>query len=1718
MRSRLFNLISKITGFFIAAVLTCTSFIVFAAPANAATYTLGNAPENINISTSSAYIGDTSAPKVLFSAKNYSVDYPTRPYIAHLYDIDTNKLVDFTEFTTYASPSFTLNKAFINAGVHKYQVVISKVSSLYGYSAPNDLSTLSNIVGKSKIIEFERKPFMISLDVAKSSFEQMYGPLLTLNTFQYYNTGEYRNYIVDTTTGKIISSSNSLKSTSPNSSYDIGEEHLYQGVIGKTYVAGSSTILPKTINEIDGILAYSNIVSVSREPWKISLSITSSWEPYAMEIKNIKTGGGRYTLYVADDSTGEIFWNDSDKTKYPQEKYRIPNPRQINDASWATAYLALPYQYTDSSFNTAEPTNISQLKDIQATSKGFTKQTSGSITGPEEVAGGSNPSEPCSQTCKGDPVNVATGEFFENSTDLSLIGNGIVPNVSRSFSTINKDRLGLMGYGWRNAYEMKISAGNGTSIDNANQIKVEQENGAVSYFYKNLSGEYESASKTQATLVKDTTNGDLKFVRNGKNTFVFSNTTGVLKSINDVYGLKLSVNYDSNKLQSVSDTRENVLSFNYLPNGLISTITDQNGRSVQYFYDVNKQLTKIIDSTGVVKEYTYDNLRRVSTIKNPLGGVTTNFYDTSNRVVKQTDSLGHSLLFAYTGTMSDGNTRITYPNGLIVDEKYFSGQLTTKTESPGQPDVRVWKYSYDAGNNLISTVKPDGTSETNLYDKSGNVIKSIDAKGQAYNFTYDANNNLLTITNPLNETTHNTYDIYSNLTSTVNASGAKTTFTYDSDGLLVSSVSPLGNDSGANPADYTSSFSYTAKGQQANATNALGDKVKSEYDSLGRLIKTVAPRGTISGANENAFATQYTYNSLNLPAEVIDPLGNSTALTYDAMGNTLTAVDALGNVNSYTYDSAGNLLTFTNSLGQVVSYHYDSMNRIDSITDPALKTSYINYDKFGRVIETKDTLGRSVKQEWNNVDYKTASIDANNARTEYAYDFNGNVVNIKDANNAVSSLTYDSLNRNITIKDAQGNITKKEYDIIGRVKNTIDAAGKSSTFSYDSNGNLLSSTNALGKNRSWEYDVLGRKIQYTDEANKVESYSYDAGSNLVSKTRADGSIVGYTYDARNLLTNVDYPGTDADLAYIYDALGRKVSEQKGSEAATAYAYDAIGQLTSRGPPNSKVLYEYDVIGNTTKLTYPSGRVVNYGFDDASQLTTLTDAALGTVSYGYDTRGNKTSITLPNQVVESNVYDVNNRRTNVKIAKGADVIYSKNHAYSSVGNIIQQEKTGTGVSTPTLEDFSYDPLSQLTAQKKNSDGSAVNAYGYDAVGNLTTINGTVQSFDDSGKILTSGNKTFTYDGRNNRTSTVDTSVAVNNKNYNWAVNNLLTQVEKPSDSTVVNYAYDASGLLGTRSENNVLSNTFLWDTTASIPLMLSDGEFEYIYGNSRVPVAQVKVSNGEIKYLHSDINGSVTASTDASGTLTGSVVYSPYGTTVDAPVSKFGFAGEWTDPATGHSYLRARWLDTTTGTFLSEDPLTQSTGQAFGYTAGNPLQQIDPLGLFSLNPLDMIKQSVIDPILLEVEKPIKAVQKFASDSVNWIMDNPDHVSFALTNIAFVSSLIPGGQVISTIAGAGAFAFGLYATYKEAKKCLPDELPKNNCNPGNVALNAAGTVAGGAWYVGKVVNRYAAGKNIVEADKLINLENYGFVSAWISESVWAINLTTDVLNKIGDKCDN
>lgn len=116
------------------------------------------------------------------------------------------------------------------------------------------------------------------------------------------------------------------------------------------------------------------------------------------------------------------------------------------------------------------------------------------------------------------------------------------------------------------------------------------------------------------------------------------------------------------------------------------------------------------------------------------------------------------------------------------------------------------------------------------------------------------------------------------------------------------------------------------------------------------------------------------------------------------------------------------------------------------------------------------------------------------------------------------------------------------------------------------------------------------------------------------------------------------------------------------------------------------------------------------------------------------------------------------------------------------------------------------------------------------------------------------------------------------------------------------------ILPNNSTNNVAVKDFVGDENTNNALLLSDGDYEYVYGANRVPVAQVEIGTGEVEYLHADVNGSVIAATEQSGVLTGTTNYGAYGKRLGSAISRFGYAGEWTDPETSYVFLRARWYD------------------------------------------------------------------------------------------------------------------------------------------------------------------------------------------------------------------
>ncbi|MFC5740099.1 RHS repeat domain-containing protein [Dyella tabacisoli] len=105
----------------------------------------------------------------------------------------------------------------------------------------------------------------------------------------------------------------------------------------------------------------------------------------------------------------------------------------------------------------------------------------------------------------------------------------------------------------------------------------------------------------------------------------------------------------------------------------------------------------------------------------------------------------------------------------------------------------------------------------------------------------------------------------------------------------------------------------------------------------------------------------------------------------------------------------------------------------------------------------------------------------------------------------------------------------------------------------------------------------------------------------------------------------------------------------------------------------------------------------------------------------------------------------------------------------------------------------------------------------------------------------------------------------------------------------------------------------------------------------------------VTYIYTDPQGTPLAEADASGNITATFDYRPYGTQAlgNAPNGP-GYTSHVNDPDTGLVYMQARYYDPMVGRFVSLDPVGFGSGDVFGfsrfaYAENNPVMRIDPDG-------------------------------------------------------------------------------------------------------------------------------------------------------------------------------
>lgn len=1189
---------------------------------------------------------------------------------------------------------------------------------------------------------------------------------------------------------------------------------------------------------------------------------------------------------------------------------------------------------------------------VVATSGYISPSGNGPMTSGETV-GGYNPSEACSQSCEGDPVNTASGEFFLGGADLSVPSSGPQVGVLRNFATPRRNTDGMFGYGWSSSLDMTlIPTAGSTTLATATEITLRQENGSTAVFTRTTEDAFTAEARVLASLTQNT-DGTFAVVRKATDTFRFSGT-GQLLRVEDRNAQGVDLNYDAaGKLARISDDRGRFIDLTWSGPHVVSAV-DHMGRAVGYEYTASGELKRVTLPDGTTEAYTYDHDRRMVAISHADGGVTENSYDMANRVIQQVDPLGRATTFEY----GLGQTTVTDPTGAVTVDHYLDGQLTSVTRGVGTPLEAMTSYAYGTTNQVTSVTDPLGRTSRFSYDGYGNRTSATDPLGRMSTVTYDDWGNPTSITNAAGETTTFTYDTSGNLLTSTDPTGATTTITVNPDGTVASSTDPLGR---------TTTYTYDQHGYVATVTAPDGAIATAAFDSLGRMTATTDPRGMEPGAHPVDYTTSLAYDPAGRLLSTTDPLGAVVAFAYDQAGRPTETTNALGATTTNEYDLAGQVVAVTDALENRTEMVYDDAGRVTTITDALGAITSYEYDVLGRLIAVTDPLGRTSHAEYDAGDRVTATVSPSGSRTSYTYDAADQLLNVTDPLGGQMVATYDVAGRPLTVTDADGRAVAATYDDAGRPVSIERADGSVLSWSYNAAGQVTAHTDAASSTTSYTYDDAGRLATATDTAGRTTSYAYGPSGLLDTVTRPGGGQISYTYDRVGRRTGIDYSDATPDVSYEYDAAGRVTAMTDGT-GTTTYDYDAADRPVEVSGPDATVGYAWDSVGRLTALTYPTGDVVHRTYDAAGQLSSVTDWADREYAFDWTVDGQLAELSYPNEVQSSYDYDAAGQVLGITTdgVSGLELL-EFSYGYSAAGLLVDQGVVRSGearappaVPSSSASTYQWDLLGRIA--EVTGDGAGL--FDFDAAGSVMGLaDGRALTYDTARQVTSmtipasagepATTTSFSYDTRSNRiSSTTDVGSAAGTVTHTFDLADRLTSVTG-IDETVTHYAYDGAGLrvsATTGGGPGAVTEDYVWDRLAAVPLLLTDAEYAYIYGVGTTPLAQVDLGDGTVDYLHADLVGSVRSTTDGSGLVTSESDYDVYGLPVvvsgavaTADVTRFGYAGEYTDP-TGYIYLRARYYDPATAQFLSRDPLVDRTGDPYGYTGGNPLQFTDPLGL------------------------------------------------------------------------------------------------------------------------------------------------------------------------------
>ena len=1047
-----------------------------------------------------------------------------------------------------------------------------------------------------------------------------------------------------------------------------------------------------------------------------------------------------------------------------------------------------------------------------------------------------------------DPVNVATGNFIEEETDMAFSGAVSACSVTRMYNSVavfgQHAVSGLFGAGWSSNIESRVqlNAENAVwTMADGREVTFDRmirEDGTHGYArapreawwleelpLTQLMGEEGSIADPSLRYILHATGYEasslLRISDNSGTQHIFS-LTGVYLGMSAGAGTAVAYLRDEEgRVGAIVHQRGARINVEYTEGGLVGAIHSSRGQSVRYEYvtlDGRTHLCAVHGDAGT-RRYEHDAAGLIHRVVASTGTVeVTNYYDPAGRITEQDTEYGRRVRYRYlpNGITDVSNEDASYTN-LWVSDQY--ARLTAIVDAEGGRA----SYAYDDFGNRVSVVDRDGSRITRYSDERGRIIREVTDEGAETLFAYDEQDRVVSMTVSAIETDPRARraarlarrarleaeaqgrapeEAVSGQESAQNpAVSPMTTVTYEYANDFERNPSSMTDGNGhvtrfewadgllqcvVSPEGVTVSLEYDECGLLTGIRNAEQQLTRCEYSAAGYLVKIISALG---------LETEFTYDSAGHMVCRQDPDGSRWRFEYAAGGRLVASVDPAGARTEYEYGPSGDIVAVVDPLGRRMERSFDTNGNIDRITLPGGAQFSYAYDGLMRLVRTIDPAGGVWTREYDAASTLTALIDPTGVSVRTSVDSSRKTFTTNDGVDRVR-ISCDHLGRPVrseVLPEDSGPQVSADAD-----DSTV------STMVYDGAGNPVQVLDAEGGLSRYEYNGSNQMVRMISPAGRVTEYSYDACGRLAATYEAAGtaeqSVTRYEYDADSRLIRQVY-GDGSEARVRYDACGRVLSiTGSGVASPVFYTWDSCGRVRSiRDNKWGTRSFTYDAASQVVAVTNGAGGVTHYRYDEAGNVTSVMDPAGRITSYEYDLMGNVLAVTNPLGVRTTSTYDAAGRLLTSTDGNGAVHSFGYDRdgvpcSHSVNGSLLYRMERDSARRTMTTYDY-----------------AGVDAFGAPVV--------TVESYDRLGRLVRQRREFGAQIPESFRTAYMDETGGYE-LSYAYDADGLRTEFVHPLGSSA--YAYDAAGRMVKQTD----ITAYRLDGTAVTSESRVESSFEY----------------------------------------------------------------------------------------------------------------------------------------------------------------------------------------------------------------------------------------------------------------------------------------------------